>query len=66
MSEIGLLEDLRELTLAELDEVAGGAAAVGVGMAEAVSFSITATGPNASVSGSVNIATAVPTSVSRM
>ena len=60
MSEIGLLEDLRELTLAELDEVAGGAAVVGVGMAEAVSFSITATGPNASVSFSQSIFTATP------
>ena len=58
MSDISLPEDLRELTLAELDEVVGGAAAVGSEIS--VSFALSATGPNASVSFSQSIFTATP------
>jgi len=58
MSDISLPEDLRELTLAELDEVVGSAAAVGSEIS--VSFALSATGPNASVSFSQSIFTATP------
>ena len=58
MSDISLPEDLRELTLAELDEVVGSAAAVGSEIS--VSFALSATGPNGSVSFSQSIFTATP------
>ena len=57
MSDISLPEDLRELTLAELDEVVGGAAAVGSEIS--VSFALSATGPAAAVGSEISVSFAL-------
>jgi hypothetical protein len=46
-----------ELTEAELDEVVGG---ITVGQGQAVAFTFTETGPNATINYSVNLSTSVP------